>query len=171
MSEADVARGFAAFHDDHAANVARYARAILGREREAELEDVLQEAWAKAWRAWSSSDPATREAWLFRIVRNCSIDRHRRGRASRDDGRDGPGEAAPLVGDIADDVVARIEADDAVRLLDRLAAPLRDTLWLRAVEERSYAEIAEIQGVPIGTVMSRLHAARRRLGRQLRGES
>ena len=47
-------------------------------------------------------------------------------------------------------------------LLQRLSPPLREVLWLREVMGLSYAEIAEVQDVPVGTVMSRLHSARKR---------
>nr|MBA2750649.1 RNA polymerase subunit sigma [Actinomycetota bacterium] len=52
-------------------------------------------------------------------------------------------------------------------LLQGLSAPLREVLWLREVMDLTYAEIAEVQGVPIGTVMSRLHAARKKAARLL----
>ncbi|HEX2063686.1 MAG TPA: sigma factor-like helix-turn-helix DNA-binding protein, partial [Acidimicrobiales bacterium] len=53
-------------------------------------------------------------------------------------------------------------------LLQKLPAPLREVLWLREVMDLSYAEIAEVQRVPVGTVMSRLHSARRKASRLLR---
>jgi RNA polymerase sigma-70 factor, ECF subfamily len=154
---------FAAFYASVGRSAARYARAVLGRAQAGELEDVLQEAWAKAWRSWPSADPTRREAWLFRIVRNCCLDHHRRQRPNAD--RDlsaipGPEFEGPLID--------RLEAGEAVELLDALRPPLREALYLRAVEERSYDEIASILDIPIGTVMSRLHAARKKLAKELR---
>ena len=154
---------FAAFYASVGRSAARYARAVLGRAQAGELEDVLQDAWAKAWRSWPSSDPTRREAWLFRIVRNCCLDHHRRQRPNAE--RDlseipGPEFEGPLID--------RLEAGAAVELLDALRPPLREALYLRAVEERSYDEIASILDIPIGTVMSRLHAARKKLAKELR---
>jgi RNA polymerase sigma-70 factor (ECF subfamily) len=65
-------------------------------------------------------------------------------------------------------LIDRLEAGEAVELLDALRPPLREALYLRAVEERSYDEIASILDIPIGTVMSRLHAARKKLAKELR---
>ena len=64
-------------------------------------------------------------------------------------------------------VLGRAEAERLVLQLARLPAHLRDTLWLREVMGLSYADIASTLQVPIGTVMSRLHTARRRLARRL----
>lgn len=154
---------FSAFYASVGRSAARYARAVLGPTQAGELEDVLQDAWGKAWRSWPSSDPLRREAWLFRIVRNCCLDHHRRQRPALE--RDlseiaGPEFEGPLI--------ARLEAGAAVELLDALRPPLRETLYLRAVEEKSYDEIASILGIPVGTVMSRLHAARKKLAKELR---
>ena len=154
---------FSAFYASVGRSAARYAQAVLGRAQADELEDVLQDAWAKAWRSWSSSDPERREAWLFRIVRNCCLDHHRRQRPHVE--RDLSEVAGP---ELEGPLIDRLEAGAAVELLDALRPPLREALYLRAVEERSYEEIASILDIPIGTVMSRLHAARKKLARDLR---
>lgn len=119
------------------AAVTRYAGVILGQRRSS-LPDVLQDAWTRVWAAWPPPEIERRDAWLFRIVRNATVawNEHRRGRRSSV----GLDELAdvPAVDDPASDVVA----DDALRLLGTLPPALREALWLRAVEDRSYAEIA-----------------------------
>ena len=138
-------------------------RAILGPKEAAALDDVLQESWTKAWRAWDDADPLRREAWFLRIVRNVCIDRHRkRPRAGADVVFDE--HTCPVVGIDPDPLQG---AGPAMALLDGLSPVLRETLWLREVAELTYAEIAAVQSVPIGTVMSRLHAARKRAARLL----
>lgn len=139
----------------------RYAAVILGAERRAALADVMQDVWTRAWAAWPPAEMERRDAWLFRIVRNRCLDEHRRARR-RTRSLD---ECADLAA--ADDPEATALADEALRLLAGLPGPLREALWLRAVDDRSYADIAALQDVPIGTVMSRIHAARRRLSREL----
>lgn len=161
---ADRAAYEAAYRDLSEA-AARYAAVILGPQQRSVLPDVLQDAWARAWAAWPPTEIERRDAWLLRIVRNRCLDEHRRGRrwAAR------MVEVADMAAMPAiDDPVSDALADDAMRMLGQLSPPLREALWLRAVEDRSYAEIAALQDVPIGTVMSRLHAARARLARQLR---
>jgi RNA polymerase sigma-70 factor (ECF subfamily) len=159
--DVDRQRAFEAAHGELAAAATRYAAAILGPQARSSLPDVLQDVWARAWAAWPPADLDRRDAWLFRIVRNRCIDEHRRARRSTIRLED-CGEIAA-----ADDPAASARAEEALRLLGELPAPLREALWLRAVGGRSYAEIAALQDVPIGTVMSRLHAARARLAKKL----
>lgn len=147
---------FVEFYGRHAGPAARYARAVLGAGRRSEVDDALQDAWTKAWKAWESASPERREAWLFRIVRNCCLDRHR----ARTWLALPAEESLPFE---LDTELEGIEVSEAVALLDQLRPALRETLYLRAVEDRSYDEIAAVLGVPIGTVMSRLHAARKKL--------
>jgi len=136
---------------------------VLGSRRHEEVEDAVQDAWSRVWRSWDSASADHRRAWVFRIVRNCCLDRTRRVQAD------------PLPPEVADALAARDEGDaldhmDAmagVALLDTLTRPLREALYLRVIEERSYEEIAAILDIPIGTVMSRLHAARRKVARGL----
>lgn len=138
----------------------RYARAILGPSQASALDDVLQEAWVRAWRSWDAADPARRHAWFLRIVRNVCLDRHRRARPGAEIALD---EAVlPPAGNDPDPFAG---ADSAMALLDGLPAGQREALWLREVAQLTYAEIAAVQSVPIGTVMSRLHAARKKAAR------
>lgn len=154
---------FVGFYRTRAARTLRYARTLLG-ERDA--EDAWQEAWLRIWRAWGTSAPDRIEAWAFRIVRNCCID----GRRSRRSHVPFEEPHIPIVPSPDEICIARADAAAALPILDRLAPPFREALWLREVMGWSYAEIAEAQGIPIGTVMSRLHKARRRAARLLRAE-
>jgi RNA polymerase sigma-70 factor, ECF subfamily len=139
----------------------RYATAILGVD---DARDATQDAWLRVWRAWGSADPDHLDAWAFRIVRNACIDRRRSRRPT-----DELDEASLPTVLSADDVVPdQVDAANAIPLLAKLPRPFREILWLREVMEMSYAEIAEVQDVPIGTVMSRLHAARRKAAAVLR---
>lgn len=146
-----------------AADALRYAASILGSE---DAGDACQEAWLKVWRSWGAADPEHLDAWVIRIVRNCCIDQQRARRpVDHLDERDLP----PVMA--ADDAVAfHVDATTAMPLLRQLGQPFREALWLREVADLSCSEIAEIQGVPIGTVMSRLHAARRKAAYILRKE-
>lgn len=148
------------FHHQRAPRVLHYARAILGADA---AEDACQEAWLKAWRNWGSADPSKLDSWLLAIVRNCCTDRLRALRpAAVLDQDDGTPVAPP-----DDDVITNLELAAAWLLLQRLPAPLREVLWLREAMDLSYTEIAAIQGVPLGTVMSRLHTARKKATRLL----
>src|SRR5438270_13389465 len=65
------------FHDEVRTQAARYAATILGPGRLDALEDVLQEAGARASLRWDTADPHHRTGWFLRIVRNCASDAHR----------------------------------------------------------------------------------------------
>ncbi len=143
---------FELFHRSFSGDALRYARAIIGPEG---AEDACQEAWLRAWRAWGTAEPGKEHRWLRTIVRNCCFEAQRRRRAQEaepdlppDDGT-APDEAA----------LAALEWATLWAGLG-LSPALRETLWLREVLTLPYAEIARRQGIPVGTVMSRLHAAR-----------
>lgn len=143
---------------------ARYAVTILG-ERRGDLADVLQEAWARAWRAWDSADPGRVDAWFFRIVRNVCLDHHRRRR--HEPATDPAADRMDVLVSTIDHDPDGLQRDAACDLLRGLPPHLAEILWLRGVLELSYAEIAALLQIPVGTVMSRLHAARRKAARHL----
>lgn len=158
------APSFEEFHHKRRRFALHYARAVLGADG---AEDACQEAWLRAWRTWGSADPGKLDPWLFTIVRNCCTDRLRARRVTIElDEAD-----LTPVPPIDDVVVSTLDLAAAWTLLQRLPAALREVLWLREVMELSYAEIAEVQQVPIGTVMSRLYSARRKASRLLAKES
>ena len=138
----------------------RYATRVLRQEHDA--EEALQEALMRAWSAWDSlEDPHAREAWFFRVLRNCCIDSARRAvnREVPTAEVDAPG-FEPL----PEEAVLVAEALGRARVvLEYLPPEQRRTLLLREVGNLSYAEIARVTGAKRGTVMSRLFTARRRL--------
>lgn len=166
MPQPDAESEFEAFYRDRADAARRYAATILAQRADAHLDDALQNAWARAWKSWDRCDPERRDAWFFRIVRNCSLDVHRRARPTE------PIDDADLpTVDLAEPVVSRLDARRTLDVLHELKPHLREVLWLREAMSLSYAEIAEVQDVPIGTVMSRLHTARKRMAKLLRRSS
>jgi len=143
-------------HMDAAYNFARY----LARDPVA-AEDIVQEAFLRAFRRFESWRGDSAKAWLLAIVRNCYIDwvRTDRYEESRDTIRDATSDP-----DTPESLL--LQTHEAVMLRQTIAAlpePFRETLVLRELEELSYKEIAAITAVPIGTVMSRLARAREML--------
>jgi RNA polymerase sigma-70 factor, ECF subfamily len=140
----------------------RFARWLTRSPGDA--DDLVQEAFLRAFRAFGSLRGGDVKAWLLTIVRNCHATALRQRRATvplphEPDEQFGCGAlAAP-----ADPASASLAADEQ-RTLERLIAALpqeqRSVLLLRELEELSYREIAAVTGVPIGTVMSRLARAR-----------
>lgn len=150
-------------HMDAAYNLACY----LARDA-AVAEDIVQEAFLRAYRGFNGWRGEAPKYWLLAIVRKCHLDHvaaNRKGApaASLDDWADAP--PSQLVEpDNPESLLA--EKDAAVMLrtsIEQLPEPFRETLVLRELEELSYKEIAAITEVPIGTVMSRLARAREML--------
>src|SRR5436309_1786949 len=133
---------FARFHGEIGDRAARYAATILGPRRLDVLEDVIQEAWAHAWRAWNHADAERRTAWFLRIVRNCAIDQHRRHRATESLSAAGDVDLRIGISGVEEATIARVDAKRTFAVLGGLSSPLREALWLREVLELSYAEIA-----------------------------
>jgi RNA polymerase sigma-70 factor, ECF subfamily len=147
---------------------ALYGTALRLTRKPQDAEDLVQDTYLKAFRASSQFERGTNlKAWLFTILHNTfrNLRRH--------DGRD-PVEvdseiverAADTAGDdqTPEKLLTRATLDgDLQEALDSLPEAFRQAVWLRDVEEFSYAEIAHIVGVPIGTVMSRISRGRKML--------
>ena len=155
--------------------VYQVARRLAGSREEA--EDLVQETYARAFRAWRSFEPGTNlRAWLFRILTNLNIDRGRKIQRTPD--------TQPLeetdyflynkLEEATTDqnvderrVVDRLSQDDAVTALADLPHDFRDVVLLVDLADFTYSDAAQILDIPIGTVMSRLHRGRRILKRSL----
>ncbi len=132
-------------------------------------EDLLQDSLIRGFRGFDSFDRSLPfKAWMFRIIRNTFIDRHRRRRARpREDplgnepsypSLDSPLYAIPLA---PEDILVRRETIEHVReAIRRLPVLMREVVELRDIEGLSYQAIATILDRPIGTVMSRLYRGR-----------
>ncbi|ETX30407.1 RNA polymerase sigma factor [Roseivivax isoporae] len=146
-------------------NLNRYAYSLCRRHDVA--EDLVQLAALRALESRASYDGATRiEPWMFRILRNAWIDMTRRTRTRGTELE--LSDAPEQVGSDGSRVTeARLMLDATERALATLPEEQREVLVLVCYEEMSYAETAEILGIPRGTVMSRLSRARVALAERL----
>jgi RNA polymerase sigma-70 factor (ECF subfamily) len=129
-------------------------------------EDLVQEAFLKAYRGFPGFRGGDPRAWLFAIVRSVFLTRLRRPDVwSEADDVD----SVPADADTPEAAVLRAGEVETVRgAIEALPEPFREALVLRELEEMSYRQIAEITSAPIGTVMSRLARARQMLTTALR---
>jgi RNA polymerase sigma-70 factor (ECF subfamily) len=150
-------------HLDAAYNLAR----LLTRNTH-DAEDVVQESYLRAWRAFPGFRGGASRPWLLTIVRNTSFSwlRDNRARSDHAEYHEGlhvsPG-ATPEAESLGNERARAVE-----RCVQELPSDFREVIVLREMEELSYQEIAEITGVPRGTVMSRLSRARARLAECLK---
>lgn len=148
------------------------ARAIVGND--ADARDATQEAFLDAWRQRARlRDPARFDAWLGRILVNSCREllRGRRRRAVREIAAGDlvdPLDTVPALDPAPDERTAAL--DTLERAFERLPAPERSILVLHHLEHQPLAEIAATLHVPVGTVKSRLHAARHALEQALEAE-
>ncbi len=147
-------------HLDDAYTLARY---LLRDEHDA--QDVVQEASLRALRYFDGYSGGDARAWLLAIVRNCSLTWRKRRRV--DDRTVSFEDTTELAASEAEapDAVA-VQASEQARVQRAIAAlpeDFREVIVLREVQDLSYREIGDVVGVPIGTVMSRLARARKRL--------
>ena len=179
---ATEARDRVRFEEDALAlsdQVYRVARHLVGSREEA--EDLMQETYARAFRSWRSYTPGTNlRAWLLRILTNLNIDRGRRQqRTPQITSIDERGDyylydklEAAEGGKPLDEerVIEKLSQGSIVDALAHVPHDFRDVLVLVDIGEFSYADAAQILDIPIGTVMSRLHRARRILKGELAEE-
>jgi RNA polymerase sigma-70 factor (ECF subfamily) len=139
-----------------------------------DAEDAVQDAFLKAWRNLGRFEGRSAfSTWIHRIVMNSSLDLMRRQScrpgAGSEDLSDRHERAEEANNDTPERAAIRTELQVVVAdAIAELSPPHRQAVQLRELEEYSYEEIAETAACPIGTVMSRLHHARRKLAIELR---
>jgi RNA polymerase sigma-70 factor, ECF subfamily len=131
----------------------------------ADAEDLVQDTLIRAYRSIGTFDGAYPRAWLLTILRNTHINRNRRQRPELLRDPDGAqSRLADVPGDeCTDQFVESVFDAEVEAALAALDEPFRRVVELVDINGLSYAEAAEVLGIPTGTVMSRLHRARRRL--------
>ncbi|MGH9408360.1 MAG: sigma-70 family RNA polymerase sigma factor [Vicinamibacterales bacterium] len=145
-----------------------YGTALRLTRRPADAEDLVQDTLLKAFRSAHQFEPGTNlKAWLFTILHNTFRN------ARRHDGRNPVDVDSEAVDRAADDSAGGLSPEQMLTnatmdrelqaALDALPDNFRQAVWLRDVEELSYAEIARVLDIPIGTVMSRISRGRRAL--------
>jgi RNA polymerase sigma-70 factor (ECF subfamily) len=154
---------------------AAYALARWLTRNDADAADVVQEASLRAFRYFDSYREGDAKSWFLKIVRRACYDWLERNRPAElvpleaEADPDGSVNSSPAI-----DADALLQTRSDLRRLDRLiealAPPLREAIVLRELQELDYRQIAEVTGVPIGTVMSRLHRARAALRREWDGK-
>lgn len=157
---------------------ALYSHALHLTRSAADAEDLVQDTFLKAYKSFDQFERGTNfRAWLFRIQFNTFVNRYRR--ATREhtineslswepagDSVLGRSAMQALL-DPDSEALRPVIAREIENALDTLPEDYRVIILLADVEELSYKEIAQVLGCPIGTVMSRLHRARRMLQKQL----
>ena len=156
-------------HLDAAYNLARWLT-----RNDHDAEDLVQMAFMRAFRFFGGFRGGDARAWLLTIVRNTFYTTLRDGRHAQDEipfdeethSRIGDGDDRSVygLGTNPENVLASEDARKAVnQALERLPQSFREVVVLKEMDDLSYKEIAEIAGIPIGTVMSRLARGRKLL--------
>ena len=169
---AEVERDRVRFEEDALAladQVYRVARRMVNSREEA--EDLVQDTYARAFRAWQQYQAGTNlRAWLLRILTNLNIDRGRKAQRSPDSQPLEEGDYFlynKLEETISEEnpdeerVIERLSQNVVVEALAEVPHDFRDAVVLVDIGEFSYADAAQILDIPVGTVMSRLHRGRR----------
>jgi len=146
-----------------------YRFALSLTRDEADADDIVQDTFFRAYRSWHTYLPGSDcRRWLFTICRNVFLRSRERSRptveleSSEVDAIAIGAHFADGGQDQADDMFARLDLQPAIhRALARIPEPFRSTLVIVDVEDQSYESAAEVLGVPIGTVRSRLFRGRR----------
>jgi RNA polymerase sigma-70 factor (ECF subfamily) len=170
-AQAGDAEAFGQLVERHMRRAYFAALSLVGRREDA--LDLSQEAFARAYRARRTIDPDRPfYAWLYQILRRLCFNflRDRRTQAGRLQAA-GSWMADEAADRAAPDPARAFEREEIRRrvaaAIEQLPARDREVLALREFEGLAYKQIAELVGIPIGTVMSRLYAARRRLAEEL----
>lgn len=158
---------------------ALYGAALRMTRDPTQAEDLVQETLLRAYRFWHKFQQGTNiKAWLFRIQTNIFINKYRKKQTEMrviDDRQDdevvhryAADESTPyLPPETREDFLKHLLGDEVMRALDALPFEFRMTVLLADMHDLSYKEIAEVLDCPVGTVMSRLHRARKQLQQNL----
>ena len=157
-----------------------YSAALRMTRNPADAEDLVQETYLKAYRAYHTFQEGTNlKAWLYRILTNTYINKYRKDsrRPSEVDlgtvedmylyRRLGSEESAEAARTTEDRVLDGLVESDIKQAVEELPESFRMPVLLADLEGFSYKEIAEILDIPIGTVMSRLHRGRKAMQKRL----
>lgn len=154
-------------------DVYRFARSLT--RDEADAEDVVQEAYLRAFRSWKTFQPGTDvRRWLFTIARNVFLRSRERGQREvtlDDDGAEAVDAAQSKEGWVRrglDPLLARADLAPAIQeALDELPETFRSAVVLVDLEDQSYEDAAQVLDIPVGTVRSRLFRGRKLLQEKL----
>lgn len=151
-----------------------YASALRLTRNERNAEDLVQDAVMRAWRFFDKFEKGTNfKAWIFRILTNTFINHYRRNtreQGLQDESERQSVEARFFSADVTEKadnpeefLLDRVMSQTVLQAIDALPIDFRMVVLLADLQEFSYKEIAEILGIPVGTVMSRLFRARKQL--------
>lgn len=167
------------FHKEmvpHMSLLYNYALRLTNNEDDA--KDLIQDTYLKAYRFIDKYQHDTNaKAWLFRILKNSFINNYRKNSRSPEQVEYNEVEeyvdllkddSAPVT-DMRRDMYDNMLGDDVVRAMESLNEEFRTIIILSDLEEMTYEEIAEILEIPLGTVRSRLHRARKAMQEKLYG--
>jgi RNA polymerase sigma-70 factor (ECF subfamily) len=179
LNDDDKTRQFEAIalpHLDAAYNLARWLT-----RNDQNAEDLVQMAFMRAFRFFDGFRGGDARAWVLTIVRNTYFGALRDNRHERDDvsfdeelhaqemDADAQDASSYAMGNNPESIVAAQDVKRVVnQALERLPQAFRDIVVLKEIEDLSYKEIADIAGIPLGTVMSRLARGRKLLGQYLK---
>jgi RNA polymerase sigma-70 factor (ECF subfamily) len=157
-----------------------YAAAMRMTRNPADAEDLVQETFLKAYRAYDSFTAGTNlKAWLYRILTNTYINKYRKASRRPDEvdlgnvedlylyRRIGSEESVEASRTTEDRVLDGLVESDIKKAVEALPENFRIAVLLADLEGLSYQEIADILDIPIGTVMSRLHRGRKAMQKAL----
>ena len=155
-----------------------YSAALRMTRNPSDAEDVVQETYLKAYRAFGSFEDGTNlKAWLYRILTNTYINRYRKKQRRPNEVELGElqdlylyrrmGEPSGASVSAEEDALAGFVDSDIIDALESLPENFRMPVLMADVEGFSYKEIAGMLDIPIGTVMSRLHRGRKALQKKL----
>jgi RNA polymerase sigma-70 factor (ECF subfamily) len=156
-----------------------YAAALRMTRNPSDAEDLVQETMMRAYRAFDRFEPGTNiKAWLFRILTNAYINTYRKKQREPQKVSTEEVEDFDMYQELKNHdpeftksperiVLDSIVDSDIIDALDDLPEQFRMAVLLSDVEDFSYAEMADIMDVPLGTVMSRLHRGRKALQKRL----